>query len=150
MCGVVENILVRMRVYTVDMQVWDVMGFMCGESVCMDRCGGCVRRDGCGEWRLDMSLVEGGLYLSSKNAGLGFTEKKVRFLSRNFYFTNLWTNIKHVCILLNAFHMAIPNMVMKLQNVDIFVIGCSVIGVFVWVWAVVFVGSVGGVYMQGG
>ena len=58
------------------MQVWDIMGCMCGESVCMDRC---ICSNGCGGWRLDMSLVEGGLYLSSKNAGLGLTEQKYDF-----------------------------------------------------------------------
>ena len=55
-----------------------------------------------------------------------FTEQKRRFcilVILNFkvlFLTYSWTNTRHVCTYLNEFHVVIPNIVMKFNNVVIF------------------------------
>ena len=45
----------------------------------------------------------------------------------NVYFTNSWTNTRHVCTLLKAFLMVIPNMVMKFLNFEIIWTFCNIL-----------------------
>ena len=76
----------------------------------MDRCGRCVCRDGCGGWRLDMSLVQGGLYLSSKNAGLGFTDKSAISFSK-FLFHEFMDQYQACLYSVECISYGDPNMV---------------------------------------
>ena len=59
------------------------------------------------------------------NAVIGNTVQNMPFLVSKFmifiaYFTNYWTNTRHVCTHLIAFSMVIPIIVMKFNNCDIF------------------------------
>ena len=48
------------------------------------------------------------------------------FWNCNGYFTVYWTNTRHVGTYFNAFHMVIPNRVMKFHNFDIFYTICYI------------------------
>ena len=63
--------------------------------------------------------------INTYHAGALVLLGKIVFVFSNFwnfnaYFTNLWTNNRHVCTYLNVFLMVIPNMVMKFHNFEIF------------------------------
>ena len=63
-------------------------------------------------------------YLTLRTRALVLMSKIVlafsHFWNFNGYFTNYWTNTKHVCTYLNAFFIEVSNMAMKFYNFDIF------------------------------